>query len=148
MNDKTKIGDMFCLGKKLYDICLQPVCDAYRLTKNELDILLFLANQPDYDTAADIVERRRLTKSHVSVSLKSLIAQGYVQTCYCEGNRKSIHLNLTEKASDIVEEGRYAQKKFFLVVFQGMTTQQMEVMKASVELITDNVRKAMKGDLS
>lgn len=147
MNDKAKIGDMFCLGKKLYDRSLQPVCDTYEITRNELDILLFLANQPEYDTAAEIVEHRKLTKSHVSVSLKALIVQGYVQTAYCEGNRKSIHLNLTPKASEIVEEGRKAQRQFFSSIFEGMTAQQMEAMKESVEIIINNVRKAMKGEV-
>lgn len=147
MNDKISIGDMFCLGKKLYDKCLQPVCDTFGITRNELDIILFLANQPEYDTAADIVSRRKLTKSHVSVSLKSLIRQEYVQTFYREGNRKSIHLQLTGRADGIIEQGRSAQRQFFTTVFQGLSDGQMDTMKESMEMITDNVRKAMKGDL-
>lgn len=66
------LWDGLSLFKKIYDQSLEPVCKKYQLTRMELDILLFLANNPGYDTAKDIIERRRLTKSHVSMSLKDL----------------------------------------------------------------------------
>ena len=58
--------DHLFLFKRLYDQTMDPIAQQWDLTRMELDILLFLANAPAYDTAADIVERRRLTKSHVS----------------------------------------------------------------------------------
>lgn len=45
-----------------YAQCVKPVCEAHGLTRMEFDILLFLANNPAYDTAADIVRIRMLTK--------------------------------------------------------------------------------------
>ena len=68
--------DHLFLFKRLYDQTMDPIAQRWDLTRMELDILLFLANAPAYDTAADIVERRRLTKSHVSVSIHSLIRRG------------------------------------------------------------------------
>ena len=55
--------DHLFLFKRLYDQTMDPIAQRWDLTRMELDILLFLANAPAYDTAADIVERRRLTKS-------------------------------------------------------------------------------------
>ena len=52
--------------KTLYARCIEEVCTAYKLTRMELDILLFLANNPCYDTATDIIEIRYLAKSQVS----------------------------------------------------------------------------------
>ena len=43
--------------KTLYSEFVSPVCAKYGLTRIELDILLFLANNTRYDTATDIVER-------------------------------------------------------------------------------------------
>lgn len=143
-----EIADMLFLGKKMYDKSLQPVCDAYAMTRNELDILLFLANQPDYDTAKDIVDRRRLTKSHVSMSLKNLTGRGYIQTFYQQGNRKSLHLKLTEAAEGVVREGRLAQKEFAFGLLQGLTEEQTQIMKKSVEIMTKNIRNGMKGEAS
>ena len=42
--------------KRAYDAALKPVAEAHGLTRNEVDVLLFLANNPGYDTARDIVE--------------------------------------------------------------------------------------------
>lgn len=76
-----------------YAQCVKPVCEAHGLTRMEFDILLFLANNPVYDTAADIVRIRMLTKSHVSGALKRLETDGYLYTAYHAGNRKTIHLS-------------------------------------------------------
>ena len=38
----------------------------------EFNILLFLANNPEFDTAARITKKRAFTKSHVSMSVRSL----------------------------------------------------------------------------
>ena len=49
------LWDGLSLFKKIYDQSLEPVCKKYQLTRMELDILLFLANNPGYDTAKDII---------------------------------------------------------------------------------------------
>ncbi|MFR7462338.1 MAG: MarR family transcriptional regulator [Subdoligranulum sp.] len=58
--------------KTLYSEFVSPVCAKYGLTRIELDILLFLANNTRYDTATDIVEVRFLAKSQVSAAIKNL----------------------------------------------------------------------------
>ena len=60
------------LTKKIYDRTMEPLCSQYHISRMELDILLFLANNPGYDTAKDIVCQKRFTKSHVSTSLHLL----------------------------------------------------------------------------
>ena len=62
--------------KTLYSEFVSPVCAKYGLTRIELDILLFLANNTRYDTATDIVEVRFLAKSQVSAAIKNLAACG------------------------------------------------------------------------
>jgi len=89
---RMEFWDHLFLFKRLYDQTMDPIAQQWDLTRMELDILLFLANAPAYDTAADIVERRRLTKSHVSVSIHSLIRRGWLERSYLPGNRKSAHL--------------------------------------------------------
>ena len=55
-----------------YELLSGEVCDRYELTQMEYDILMFLHNNPQHNTAADIVKIRKSTKSHVSTSLKNL----------------------------------------------------------------------------
>lgn len=98
--------DHLFLFKRLYDQTMEPIAQRWDLTRMELDILLFLANAPAYDTAADIVERRRLTKSHVSVSIHSLVRRGWLERSYLPGNRKSAHLRLLPASAPAVADGQ------------------------------------------
>ncbi len=56
--------------KAFYSKCVEGVCEKHKITRMELDILLFLANNPLFDTASDIVEIRYLSKSQVSLSME------------------------------------------------------------------------------
>ncbi len=51
---------------RLYEKMMREVCDGYRLSMVEVDIIAFLKNNPQKDTAADIVELRMLSKAAVS----------------------------------------------------------------------------------
>ena len=50
---------------RLYDKMLKKVCTEHDLTVIEADIISFLQNNPGKDTAADIVELRKLSKGAV-----------------------------------------------------------------------------------
>ena len=60
--------------RKLYCGLFTSMLESWGLTQLEADILLFLANNPEYDTARDIVEVRHLAKSHVSAGIEALAA--------------------------------------------------------------------------
>ena len=68
--------DTMARAQKGYARLLEPICKKWELTRNELDVMLFLANNPDYDRAVDIVNHRGLAKSHVSMSVTSLENRG------------------------------------------------------------------------
>lgn len=133
------------LVRRLYDQVLQPVCDQYHITRMELDILLFLHNNPEYDTATDIIKKRRLTKSHVSSSIKTLEEQHYLEKYYLEGNEKSIHLKITEAAGTILQSGLAAQISFFATIFAGFSQEETASLERHVQKMTENVQTALKG---
>ena len=78
----------------------------------EYDILMFLHNNPQHNTAAEIVKIRKSTKSHVSTSLKNLENKGLVERIQSKDNKKHIEIVLLDKAEVIVEAGINAQKQF------------------------------------
>ena len=53
-----------------YELFTRKVCDRYQLTQMEYDILMFLHNNPKYNTAAVIVYIRKSTISNISTYLK------------------------------------------------------------------------------
>ena len=54
----------------------------------EYDILMFLHNNPQHNTAAEIVKVRKSTKSHVSSSLKNLESRGLIERIQSADNKK------------------------------------------------------------
>lgn len=109
-------------------------------------ILLFLANAPAYDTAADIVERRGVTKSHVSVSIHSLVRRGWLERSYLPGNRKRAHLRLLPASAPAVADGQAAQAALRAQLSQGMTAAERAALESAVTRIGENLRLALKGD--
>lgn len=122
--------------KKSYDGFIQPVMDKYSMTRIEVDILMFLANNPQYSTASDIVNRRMLTKSHVSYALNTLEQNGYIRREYRNNNHKTAHIVLLEKADGIISEGRRAQLEYGETVSEGIDKEQFRnmLMKMSENL--------------
>lgn len=127
--------------RKGYARVLEPICRRWDLTRNELDVLLFLANNPSFDRAADIVTRRGLSKSHVSLSVTHLEARGLLLRQPDQEDRRTVHLKLSSEAEEIARVGRAAQKEFFSGVYAGMTQEERDLQKKIVERVSQNIRE-------
>lgn len=132
--------------KALYSKCVENVCEKHHITRMELDILLFLANNPRYDTAADMIEIRYLSKSQVSASIKILEKEGYLQKKYAPGNRKTAHLILRDRASGIIADGRAAQERFMAVMFRDISKEEIDIMKKCNAQILKNIYGYLRQD--
>ena len=137
----TSIFENFFSGQNLYERTVIPVCREFGLTYMEFTVLMFLHNNPQYDTAAQIVRIRRLTKSHVSISLKGLQERGLVKGEYFPGNQKTLHLSVTEAAKPVVEAGLAAQKAFGSKLARGFTEEELEQFQKMVEKLNENIRQ-------
>ena len=103
-----------------YELLSGAVCDRYELTQMEYDILMFLHNNPQNNTAAEIVKIRKSTKSHVSTSLKTLENKG------------------------LVEAGLNAQKEFAKNVLSGMTEEEKHMCMKVFDKICNNAEKCLR----
>ena len=76
--------------KGYYEMKVSGVCEKYQLRQLENDILMFIYNNPAYNTAADIVRIRKSTKSHVSTSLKVSEGRGFIEKRIDKDNKKNV----------------------------------------------------------
>ena len=127
--------------KTFYSRYVEEVCEKHEITRMELDILLFLANNPMYDTASDIVEVRYLSKSQVSVSIKMLEQRGFLKKAYADHNRKTVHLKITDAASDIIADGQTEQQTFMAAIFKGIPQKDLDAMKRCTAQMMENIKK-------
>ena len=137
----TAVFEHFYAGKNLYEQMVMPVCKAHGLTYMEFTVLMFLINNPQYDTAAQISRIRQLSKSHISISLKGLQAKGMVTGHYFPGNQKTLHLRLTEAAEPVVTQGREAQKKFGDRLIRGFSPEEVRQLQSLIDRIHENMKQ-------
>ena len=132
--------------KVLYSKCVERVCVKHNITRIELDILLFLINNPCFDTASDIIEVRYLSKSQVSSSIKLLEQCGYIRKEYLKGNRKTAHLRICKEAMDIIHDGQAAQEEFVSIMLDGFSQEEIDSMKKHNDHIRRNINAYLKGE--
>lgn len=128
-----------------YETLTRSVCDKYNLTQMEYDILMFLYNNPQYNTAADIVKVRKSAKSHVSASLKFLEGKGFIEKRQCEDNKKHIEIILLDSVQEIVEAGLNVQKEFVKNMLQGLTEEEIVMCRSIFSRICNNAENCLKG---
>ena len=90
------------LSKEFHQTLLSPICEKYNITYSEMVVLLYVSSHPTNNTATDVVNNRRLTKSAVSMAVHSLKDKGLIQGDFEGGNHRTVHLKLCEKANEII----------------------------------------------
>lgn len=110
----------------------------WELTCMEMDVILFLGNNPGYDTATDMVQLCQLTKSHVSKAVDSLTERGLIIQERDQRNRRRVHLKMTPEAAPILEAGQAAQTRFVEALTRGLTDENKETMKRILETMARN----------
>lgn len=131
--------DIMGQARKSYSKALEPLCQSRQLTRSELDVMLFLYNNPGFDRAADIVSHRGIAKSHVSLSVATLTDRGLLERQTTQEDRRTIHLKLTEEGRRIAREARALQEAFFSRLFAGITREELTLWLQIIEKVQKNV---------
>lgn len=135
----TELLKMIHSMKKLYDHLCLDVMGKYDMTRSELDILLFLYNHPEFDTAKDIVEKRGLGKSHTSMGIDKLIKRQYLEAIQDEKDKRKYHLYLLPLSQEIIEDGLKTQKHFQDILFKGFSIDEKKSYQKMLQNIYENI---------
>lgn len=127
---------------KLYEKTMKTVCTAHALTMVETDIIAFLKNNPQKDTAADIVELRMLSKGAVSKGVEALIQKELICRYPDMEDRRRIHLKLTDRSEPILTDIEKAQTEFWDTVFEGFSEEELVICEKLKAHLFENVRNA------
>ncbi len=136
--------DILSQSQKVYTRQLEPVCKKWDLTRSEVDVLLFLYNNPGFDRAADIVTRRGMAKSHVSLSVANLADRGLLYRQYSPVDRRTAHLKLTCAGEKIAAEAREAQKHFFQLLYSGIPEEELTLWEKITDQVCKNIESLEK----
>lgn len=139
--DTSDYLDLMGQAQRHYSRYLEPVSKRWSLTQNELDILLFLLNNPRFDRAADIVAKRGISKSHVSLAVNSLGERQLLTRRSSPEDRRTVHLSLTSQGKTIAEEGKAAQQRYFARLYRGITPEEFEHLNKIKRKIFRNIEE-------
>lgn len=128
----------------LYMKLLEPILKEYDLTRMEVGILLFLSNNPQVDTASQMVSIRRLTKSHVSGAVTHLAEMGYLERFYEGSNQKTVHLRLLPSAYPIINAGKACQQRFREFLMNNISDEEMEQLIQLLDKVMANTKTAFE----
>ena len=129
-----------------YHTAIAPLCASTGLPPAAADILLFLANNPSYSTAADIVEIRKIKANLVSVNVDKLVRDGYLTRQAVAGDRRKTWLCCTEKAQPIIRQGRQLQEAFLERLFRGIDAGTKAAFLKTLTMMNDNLDELLKGE--
>lgn len=127
-----------------YSVICKPLCQEMKLPQTAFDILMFLSNNPQYKTARDIVEVRKIKANLVSINVDKLVKEGYLERREVAGDRRKTELVCTSQADSIIEKGRLVQKDFKDTLFNNMDDSMKEILFKGMEIMEDNLDRILE----
>lgn len=137
----SKVFDHASKLIKAYHSQLQPLARQAELPPLALDILLFIANNPMHATAKEICLMRGIKPGIASVHIERMVQIGYLARSAVEGDRRKTLLASTQKASDLVAQGREIQRNFADQLAYGISEEDMAVWKRILDTLNRNLEK-------
>ena len=130
---------------KMYRRYYQYELGEYDFTPNEVSVLLFLHNNaPELDTASDIVRCKGISKGLVARSVESLCRNGYLEAVRDPGDRRIVHLKLSEKCRPIEERIRERQDELAKRIEKGLAKDALAITSETLDQLLVNTELLVK----
>ena len=130
---------------KAYEKFCAPIRQETGLGQREIDIIAFLKNNPERNTAKDIVELRMMPKTNVSFGVDALMQNGYISRETDPKDRRRLHLKLTEPGNTIAEKVTTIQNQFAQMLFTDFTAEDKKNFSKISQQLTENAIKYLGG---
>lgn len=123
---------------KFYTHQFSPFLERTGLSIREVHVLLFLANNPDYDTARDVTEYRGISKSQVSQAVELLAGEGLLCRKPDGADRRVVHLSITPEGLPLARECQAIQAACGRQLLEGLTPEQEALLHTLFETVLRN----------
>ena len=130
--------------KKYYTAQFEAASAAYGLNQLEIDILLFLHNNPELCTASDICRYRGLAKSNVSAAVERLRSRGVLEVLPAPDNRRQRILRFTGAAHPMAAALAAIQHRTVEPLFEGFTAEEQQRLQEYLSRMDANIRRQLK----
>ena len=140
MNDLLQYALRF---RRLYQKWFQDLGEELELSPLEMDLLLFLHNNPDRNTARDAVAVRGLAQSNVSTAVERLSREHWLRVEPDPVSRRVKRLVLLPWRQEGLEALCARQAAFFEAILAGFSPQDRQALSALMDRLNGNVQAAL-----
>lgn len=125
--------------KRINERKLEEVLHKYGLRRIDVEILVFLKNGKNKDTAKDIAETGMFTKGHISQSIKHMRELGFVDVIQDKNDLRVQHIIPRKKAKKVLDELIIIKSDIEERVFAGINDEERAFMQTIMEKIYENI---------
>lgn len=129
--------------KKLIEKKVEPIMQEYGLRPVELDILVFLHREKGIDTAKGIIQKKHLSKAHISKSIDNLRSKGYIDLSEDENDHRMIHIKLTDMSKEVVNKVIAVYVECKDIMQRGISPEELEVVKRVISKMNQNINREL-----
>ncbi len=129
--------------KLFYNQSFQALAGRFGLQMIDINLLLFVYNNPSLNTARDAVALRGLSKSNVSTSLCKLRMRGFLRLQTDPGNRRLQHIFLLPEGEAVARELRACQMACFERLFTGFSDEELLQLRQYLTRLNGNITAAI-----
>lgn len=115
-----------------------------KLTQLEIDILLFLINNPEFNTARDIVHLRGFAKSNVSNAIEALQKKEYLTVFTDPDNRRIRRLALCAGKQEVYDRLILLQRDSFSQMLKGFSQEEVDQLHRFMERMDQNMLESIQ----
>ena len=126
--------------KRLNEIMLEQAANKCSLSLPEGDVLSFLRENPEFDTARDVALYREVSRAYVSKAIEQLAGKGLVAIKQDKTDRRIQHLKITSKGKKPAEILHKAQFSFYDLITAKLTESELTQMLRSIGKVAANVQ--------
>ena len=127
------------LIKRMYERTLAEAASACGLTVPEADVLSFLQENPEFDTARDVALYREVSRTYVCKAVEALAGRGYIEIAQDKADRRLQHLSITEKAKEAAKILHEAQFAFYGRITAGLPQEELFAMLSAIAKCAENL---------
>lgn len=130
----------FTKAKKTYKKFISPTLNDLGLTHNEFEILVFLQENLEYNTAKDIVEFSGLSKGLISRSIESLLKKEMLTIKKDDKDKRIVRLYISDSAIETIDLLNKISNEFCRLLLEDLKDEEL--------IVFDNILNKMIKNLN
>lgn len=142
--DMRKTISIGLKSEKIRSMVLWELGEKYNLTQNEVEVLIFLYNNPELNTSKDIVKYRWTSKSLVCKSVRSLLDNEYLDPAADYDDGRVMRLIMTEKTREIAKILAEKEKEYYAAIFASISDAEMAAVRTAAEKLDADLDEFQK----